>query len=82
MGSLQENLIASIERIAYTVIALVLALYLLNVVLSLGAGSYGLSLLNGISVFMVVGSIVLMLFVAYSVFNALQAGTRERGKRQ
>lgn len=57
------------ERIAFTIIGLATAIYVLNLVISLGADSYGGRLLNGISIFLVFGAIILLLWVAYNVFS-------------
>lgn len=72
MVSTEGDVLQMVERLAYTVIALVLAIYLLNLVLAIGQNSYGSYLLNGISVFLVIGSIILILTVAYNVFAVFQ----------
>lgn len=81
MDSSKENLVSVVERMGYTVIAMVLAIYLLNLVISIGYDTYGQSLLNGVSVFLVIGSIILILSVAYNIFNVFQDRAKETRKR-
>lgn len=69
-----------LERMGYTVIALVLSIYLLNLVVSLGQASYGSMLLNGISVFLVVASVILILTIAYNILSSLQKRPVKIGK--
>lgn len=69
-----ERTLKLAERISFNVIALVVAIYLLNTVVELGQGSYGMSLLNGISVFYVVGATVLLLWVAANAIRTVTPG--------
>lgn len=74
-----ERILSLVERISFTVIALVVAIYLLNTVLALGQGSYGMALLNGISVIYVAGATILLLWV---VANALSIATPRKGDKK
>lgn len=79
MDEYHERLLSIIERSIFTIIGLSVAVYLLQIVVSLGQGTYGIMLLNGLSVLFVVGAVVLILWV---VDNVITLGkTREsRGK--
>lgn len=82
MDEYYEKLLSMVERIAFSVIGLVLAIYLLNFVASLGPGTYGSTLLDGISVYLVLGSVILILWVAYNVFNLGRGYTESRSRKR
>lgn len=74
-----EMILKTVERIAFTVIGLAAAIYVLGLVIALGPTSYGARLLNGISIFLVIGAIILLLWVAYNVFSLSKPnGQRKR----
>ena len=69
MDNILEKVLKSVERISFTIVGLIAAIYLLNTVLLLGTGNYGRILLEGLSVFFVIGAVILLLWVAYNVFT-------------
>lgn len=64
-----EKILKTVERISFSIIGLLTALFLLNTVLNLGPGTYGRTLLQGLSVFLAIGAVILFLWVAYNVFT-------------
>lgn len=63
-----EKILRTIEKISFTVIGLFAAIFLINTVVNLGPGSYGRTLLDGISIYMIFGAVVILLWVSYNVF--------------
>lgn len=73
-----DKILKSVERIAFSAIGLVASIYLISVVVDLGPGTYGRTLLDGISIYLLFGAVVLMLWVAYNVFSL----SRPEGNRK
>lgn len=68
MESDLDKILKTIERISFSIIGLIAAISLLEVVLSLDTGIYR-TLLEGLSVYFIVGAIILFIWVAYNVFT-------------
>lgn len=64
-----EKILKTVERISFSVIGLMAAFFLLNTVVNLGPGTYGRELLNGVSIYLTIGSFFILLWVLYNVIK-------------
>lgn len=74
------RILKSVEKIAFTVIGLIVAFYLINTAISVSPSGYGRTLLEGLSVFYVIGGTILLLWVVYNAINfGNVSGMQRRG---
>lgn len=81
MNTLNESLdkvLKTVERISFTVIAFAVAVYLISTAAYISPSGYGKTLLEGVSVYFVVGGIILLIWVVY---NSINYGHTERAER-
>ncbi len=69
MDSNLDKILKTVEKISFSVIGLLVSALLFHTVETLGVNSYGMTLLNGISVYLVVGGVIILLWVTYNIFS-------------
>lgn len=69
-----DRILSTVERITFNVILLAAALFMLNLVVSLAPDTWGRTLVSGISIFLVIGALVLIIWV---FSNAISASRRK-----
>lgn len=76
-----ERILRTVEHISFSAIALFAAVFLINTAMNLGPGTYARSLLNGISIYMILGAVILLLWVAFNVFSFSRPSEGRKKKR-
>lgn len=77
MNDSLDKVLKTVERISFTIIAFVVAAYLISTASNITPEGYGRTLLEGLSVFFVIGGIILLIWVVY---NSINYGHPERAE--
>lgn len=69
MNSNIEKILKTVEKISFSAIGLLASALLFHTVVILGPNSYGMELLNGISIYLLAGGIIILIPVVYNIFS-------------
>lgn len=71
MGDSLDKILATVERISFTLIAIYVALYLINLSLTVSPQGYSQTLLGGLTVIFALGGLFLLFIVVANFLNSV-----------